>query len=386
MSTTFDDSLADEIDITPPDGVVTYGNLGLVDTVRLEERTPPVWGHGGTWNDQINMSEALLTTPGVIVSEVLSWQDTAAPAFIYGLGLADGPSLTDLLNTAYPLALSDEADISSALTVTVALVAADGISLLEGVTPVALYNLALAQAFQLSSSFANFFGGELVDGVTTTEAFTGIYTALPTITDTINLSEAIGTQLVFRLIAEDSFTLADADILNAIYSGDHLLDGVELSAAYFSPAGGITTWAVNTRTGSVTEYGNFAFNSFARLGNTYIGASATGLYHLVGDTDDGASIIAQLKSGLASFANTRLSSFKAAYLGVRGDGDFVFKVVTGEGVTYNYAVTARSMRSTKIHVGKGLRARYFGFELISTGSDFDLDMVEFVPLVEQRRV
>ena len=44
------------------------------------------------------------------------------------------------------------------------------------------------------------------------------------------------------------------------------------------------------------------------------------------------------------------------------------------------------MKTTKVNMGKGLRARYFAYELISTGQDFDLDSVEFVPLVAQRRV
>ena len=64
----------------------------------------------------------------------------------------------------------------------------------------------------------------------------------------------------------------------------------------------------------------------------------------------------------------------------------MLKIITGEGLTVVYSLTADSMQSTKIHVGKGLRTRYFAFELISTGQDFDLDTLEFVPLVVQRRV
>jgi hypothetical protein len=37
-------------------------------------------------------------------------------------------------------------------------------------------------------------------------------------------------------------------------------------------------------------------------------------------------------------------------------------------------------------MGKGLRSRYFAFELVSTGQDFDLDTLEFIPLVADRRV
>ena len=58
----------------------------------------------------------------------------------------------------------------------------------------------------------------------------------------------------------------------------------------------------------------------------------------------------------------------------------------GDGKTYTYQTVVQDMQSTKVRLGKGLRARYFAFELISTGPDFDLDTVEFLPLVAQRRV
>jgi hypothetical protein len=44
------------------------------------------------------------------------------------------------------------------------------------------------------------------------------------------------------------------------------------------------------------------------------------------------------------------------------------------------------MKTARINIGKGIRARYFAFELISTGQDFDLDSLEFIPLVAKRRV
>ena len=147
-----------------------------------------------------------------------------------------------------------------------------------------------------------------------------------------------------------------------------------------------TTWAVNTNTGAVTEYTNYDFNSFAQMGLKYLGASSNGLYELNGDTDAGTSIIGQLKSGLLQFSGSRFTGFKAAYLGVRGTGDVLLKLVTGDGVTRTYTVTLDSMRTTKVTMGKGIRARYFSFELIGTGQDFDVDTVEFVPIMAQRRV
>jgi hypothetical protein len=165
-----------------------------------------------------------------------------------------------------------------------------------------------------------------------------------------------------------------------------LSDTIEVAGAYLGPNGSVTTWAMNTRSGAVTEYQNYAFNSFARVGNKYLGATDDGLYELLGDDDDGTDIIATIRSGFAQWSGTHLGSFKAAYLAVAGAGAYVLRVITRDGKTYNYQVSAQDGRTVKVNMGKGLRSRYFAFELVTAGQDFDLDTLEFIPLVADRRV
>jgi hypothetical protein len=205
------------------------------------------------------------------------------------------------------------------------------------------------------------------------------------LTESLGLTETLSPRMILRVSAEDELILDEDQLLNLIYNGT-VAEGIEITAAYLSPGGGFTTWAMNTRTAAVTEYDNYQFNSFAAMGNRYLGANENGLYELNGEDDDGEDIIAHLKSGFAQWAGARFTLFKSIYLGVRGEGDFVLRLITGDGNSYDYAVTTRNMRSTKVHLGKGLRARYFAFELISEGQDFDLESVEFVPLIADRRV
>jgi hypothetical protein len=74
-------------------------------------------------------------------------------------------------------------------------------------------------------------------------------------------------------------------------------------------------------------------------------------------------------------------------LGVRASGEFLIKLRTGDGKSYTYQVNAQPLRTTRVELGKGLRARYFTYELISIGGqDFDLDEIEFLPIVSQRRI
>ena len=161
---------------------------------------------------------------------------------------------------------------------------------------------------------------------------------------------------------------------------------IDLEIALVEPDGGVTTWVINTRTGALSEYDNFKFNSFAQNGLHYMGASDAGLYVLDGGDDDGSPVMAHLRSGYAQFGGSRFSGLRAVYLGMRGESDILFKIDTGDGKSYTYKARVQDQQTTKVLVGKGLRARYIAFELMTEGQDFDLDSIEFVPAVAQRRV
>ena len=161
---------------------------------------------------------------------------------------------------------------------------------------------------------------------------------------------------------------------------------IQITATHIDVSGAVTTWAVNLTNGAVTEYTNFDFNSFAPMGRKYLAASEDGLFELDGADDAGTDIIARMKSGIMQVGAGRLSSIKGIYLGLRGGGSWVLKVVADEDKTYIYSIAAKSMKTTKVEVGKGLRARYFAYELVSTGQEFDLDGIEFLPIVNKRRV
>jgi transketolase len=75
--------------------------------------------------------------------------------------------------------------------------------------------------------------------------------------------------------------------------------------------------------------------------------------------------------------------------------EFEAKALIKQCITHKGPVYVRTGRSkalivynenTKFEIGKGIRARYFSFELTSTGQEFDLDSIEFLPIVNQRRV
>ena len=135
------------------------------------------------------------------------------------------------------------------------------------------------------------------------------------------------------------------------------------------------------------KYTNYNFNSFTPIGVKYLAAGPNGVYELNGDTDAGTDIIAKARSGYAQFNSTKMSGIKGCYLAIRGEGLVYIKILAGDGREYIYqAKTQPELTNTKINIGKGLRTRYLAFELITTGQDFDMDTLEFVPMLSDRRV
>ena len=182
---------------------------------------------------------------------------------------------------------------------------------------------------------------------------------------------------------------AECSAIDALYliAQETLAETATAEAFFVIPATS-TTWVINTRTNAISEYQNFAFNSFARVGRKFIGANENGLYELDGDTDDGTDIAWAVRNGMMQMNATRLSGLKGVYLGMRTatGGDFCLKLIAGDGREYVYAFKAQPGQMTsKVEIGRGLRSRYFAFELSGT-VDVDLDSFEFVPLTPQRRV
>lgn len=360
--------------------------LSFSDGVALSAVTPNVGfglsiSNGATFTD----TAAQIVKPGAIIDEVIRFQETFVQKFTYPLTYVEQTQIRDALALTYPKVLTDAVTAGDLVKATQAMIVLERLRLADPLISKATYYATFAEALRLEDTFRNFFGGDVSDSISVTDSTIRKFYPVRSVSDQVTLADVLGQTLILRVTAADGINIDDINILKMLFRPT-LLDGVDISAAYISPNGSMTTWAVNTETGAVTEYSNYTFNSFAQMGYKYLGATSTGLYELNGDDDAGTDIVSVIKSGLAQFGGSRFSMFKAAYLGVRGGGDYVFRLETGDGKFYDYDVIAQDMQTTKIRLGKGLRARYFSFQLTSTGQDFDLDSIEFVPLVAQRRV
>lgn len=293
--------------------------------------------------------------------------------------LSDPVSLTQLVVLAETVGLADSTASVRALAVI------ESLGLSDTLIDLAKFGVTAAEAVALIDSLVRFFSGDVVETVAMSSVAARDWRGFEVMTDAVGVAAALIGGLVLRVDVNEVAHLTDAQLLKFIYDAQ-VLDTVDLSVAYAAPSGDVTVWNINAVSGAVSQYDNYAFNSFARFGQTFIGADENGLYELNGCSDDGEAIVARIKSGLAQLTASRYTMVRDAYLGVRGNGSFVLRIATGDGNVYNYTFTAQDMRTTRVPLGKGMRARYISFELIGDGEDFDLESVEFIPLMSKRRV
>lgn len=322
---------------------------------------------------------------GLVIAEAVKVRAILAGNTIGSVTLSDTFQLVSLLYNARLVELEDGVGVDLLQQLQSAIAIADKLALSYSVAPAAHYRLGLRDGLKLVTSLARFFGADIVDALGLDDAMIARALAQAGLTDGLGLEPVLAPKLLFHVTLEDGVHLDPEDEIKMLFNPT-MLEGVAIRAGYLEPNGSFTTWAMNTRNGAVTEYADYAFNSFARVGNQYLGASEEGLFLLQGDDDDGDDIIARIKGGFLQFGGVQLSRLKEAYIAARGGGDWVLRIRTGSGELYNYGVSTRSMVTTRVNMGKGMRARYFAFELLSEGQDFDLDNLEFVPIVVQRRV
>lgn len=344
-----------------------------------------IWGTALDLIDNLFVSDSVAAITGTALLEAITAADAVAVQASFGLTLADAASALDSANLASLVTVSDAITLSWALGVVQGSTIAEQLQISEVLDIPIQYQLSITDTLRVYDALRNFFNFDLVENITVSEAVSNLARHVGALSESVTAAETLSPHFLLSATANDEAVLDDAFDIKMIFQ-PQVLEQIKISALLIEPNGGVTTWAVNTRTGAVTEYANYEFNSFAQNNRYYIGASSTGLYQLDGDDDAGEPIIAQLRSGYAQFGGSRYTSFKAAYLGLRGDGSVFLKLDTGDGKTYTYKSVVQDQQSTKVRFGKGLRARYFAFELISEGQDFDLDTIEFLPVVAQRRV
>jgi hypothetical protein len=384
----------------------TIYEVTLTDGVRATDSDALEFLNAVVVTENLRATDILRNALGFVVRDVLTATETTAIQMYWGVSMADIGKIADTpqANSIFDVVLADSSKLVGAFAVAFNMQLADafgismaqnivrGVLVLEqlGIRPQVLdtsfYSLSVTERARFAASLALFIGADLHDAFSIYLYNQATRQALANMGETIKIDDtALYPNLIFNLTMREDANITPTQLLHMVFNG-RLAEDMQLTAAYVAPGGNFTTWAINTRSSHVTEYTNYEFSSFTQIGIKYIATAADGLYELDGSDDDGDPIIARIRTGLMQGNGSRFSGFRAAYLGLRNEGKFVFRIMTGDGKTYDYGVLAHDLQTTKVHLGKGLRSRYFSFELISEGDAFELESIELVPMMAARRV
>jgi hypothetical protein len=383
--TVYNDQIDENLSLSPAQSLLYLQYPVLSEGLKVSQLMDVVKALNGVIGENFTLSELLTPYYAITMAETIAIDQGETVNHHFNLTVAEQALFASQLSSAWPVTISEALTITAAQVVQIAITVMEALQLEDVMIPSIMYHMSLAERLVVADALTRFMGADIIESLTITPAMNPEAFRTAQVDENITITPALTPQLIFRLTCSEELELTADEAVRMILSAE-IDETIEIAGAYLAPNGSVTTWVMNTRTAGVTEYQNYAFNSFARVGNKYLGAADDGLYELLGDKDDGDDIIGTIRSGFAQWSGTHLGSFKGAYIAVAGAGDYVLRILTRDGKTFNYRVTAADGRSAKVDMGKGLRSRYFAFELVSTGQDFDLDTLEFIPLVADRRV
>lgn len=325
----------------------------------------------------------------------------ATPTTLLEALASAGETLTfrEMVSIAYAMLVSESVEIGGSLTANLrhALQLADSLTLVSGVGSALNAQVTVATAFALADSLASVYPSALSDTVDLSGTVGATLAATLKLLDAMRLQDAPTPGVTWLVQTDEAFTLTDANATTATLAM-LLADGIEMLGELRLEDGAYLAWVVNTETRAFVKYRNFPFNSFAKIGNRYFGASGDGIYELTGDDDAGEPINAVLRGGLDDLGSSLLKRHPAAYIGYRGDNQMVLKVrvmqaqpngdLQPEEHWYRMEPRqANALRVNRVKLGKGLKSTYWGWELVNIdGADFEVDSFSWYPVVLERRL
>lgn len=247
--------------------------------------------------------------------------------------------------------------------------------------------MAIAISLELLDTVQGGKGAEVSESLTLTpEALQRIYAhALLLETAIMTATPAMTMKISVPLTDVARFTTTP--IATGLFR-DLLTEGVAFELLFNTGDETYKGWVMNTRNFGVTEYQNYPFNSFVKIGPLYLGANSQGLYRLTGDTDAGAAIEAAVTLGITDLASDKLKRLDSIYLGFRANGNIVLKVLTESNAEYWYEaqVSTEKFHQHRIKQSRAVEAVTWQLSLVNVaGADFELRTIEFVPVILSRR-
>ena len=146
---------------------------------------------------------------------------------------------------------------------------------------------------------------------------------------------------------------------------------------------------VNLLNTAVTQFCNYNFNSFCKIGDKYFGANDTGIFELDGTDDNGTDIDAFFELILSDFGISNIKKIRSVFVGCEADGKLTLTLKDDEDNSRSYVLrlTSGSKQSSgKVDVGRDGLGRYWQVRIENTsGVYFAIDSIELLTIIIGRK-
>ncbi len=214
-----------------------------------------------------------------------------------------------------------------------------------------------------------------------------LYKAILAIEEALGLTET-NSNVYINIVSLDS-TLNLSSVLDSnVNLSEILLDNLIISIPTSSGQDTYLGYTFAPENSAVTTYTNYNFDGTVKHNGKYYFFNSTGLYLYGGVTDDGELIRSIITTPALSFGTSNKKQMPQMYLGVTNSDEVVLKVrLDGKGeFQYKLRKYTNELDTQKIKVGKGLIGRYFQFELVTSAEEFNMESIEFFPIVLKRKL
>jgi len=254
-------------------------------------------------------------------------------------------------------------------------------------------DLTISVTTQYATCAASFFVGAnvfSVDITTDNATCAAVFDAPPNLTISTTTADATcvasfraGNGLTISATTADATCAASFSVTTSIVINARTEDATCVASFYVTPqltiiaqledavsTGGATaTYVYFPDHDSFTEYSDFVFNSYARIGGNYFAAGNNGLYQLGGDDDAGVDIQAYILTGMLDFGGHMMSRTPRMYFDFSGDSGLAVSVYTStDGLRRTEAFTlslpaAPVDRSACLPLGRGLPSHFWQYRV-----------------------
>lgn len=133
---------------------------------------------------------------------------------------------------------------------------------------------------------------------------------------------------------------------------------------------------------SSSQFCNYNFNSFCKIGAKYFGASEDGIFEMTGDSDDGTEIDAFFELAVSDFGISNVKRLRSVFVGCEMKGDLTVKVKDNENNERTYVLSHIAYErdhqtGAKAFIGRDGLGRYWQVRIDNTnGCYFAVDSIE----------